>query len=190
MNRFRSDAPLILASASPRRRELLQMAGISFDIIPSCAEELPPGSLSVDRTVIENASRKASEVSKRFPNRTVLGADTLVTLNGTVLGKPHDREDAKRMLRLLSGNTHKVLTGICITDGKKTETALSVTDVTFRTLPEALIEQYVAIGECDDKAGAYGIQGRGCIFVDHLDGDYFGVMGLPICKVYRILSDF
>lgn len=182
--------PLLLASASPRRREILACAGIPFEVVPSFAEELSSAELPAEAAVIENAKSKAAEVASRFPGRVVLGADTLVTADGTALGKPRDREDAKRMLRLLSGRTHEVMTGVCITDGVHTETALSVTKVTFRKLDDTLIERYVATGECDDKAGAYGIQGKGCILVERLDGDYFGVVGLPICTVYDLLSHF
>lgn len=182
--------PLLLASASPRRAELLQTAGIPFECVPSSAAELPSGALPPDELVVENARRKAEEVSARFPGRLVLGADTMISLDGQALGKPSDRADAKRMLRALSGRTHEVLTGVCVTDGNKTVPALSVTRVTFRALDDALIERYVAGGECDDKAGAYGIQGRGCVLVERLDGDYFGVVGLPVCKIDEILADF
>lgn len=182
--------PLLLASASPRRAELLEKAGIPFVCVPSRADELPSGSCSPDRLVVGNARRKAEEVSSRFPGRVVLGADTMVVLEGQALGKPQDRTDAKRMLRALSGRVHQVMTGVCITDGSKTETALSVTSVTFRVLEDALIERYVASGECDDKAGAYGIQEKGCILVERLEGDYFGVVGLPICTVNKLLEQF
>lgn len=182
--------PLLLASASPRRAELLEKAGVPFLCVPSSSAELPSGALPPDVLVTENARRKAEEVSFRFPGRLVLGADTMIALDGQALGKPQDRADAKRMLRALSARTHEVLTGVCVTDGTRTETALSVTRVTFRTLDDALIDRYVATGECDDKAGAYGIQGKGCILVEHLDGDYFGVVGLPMCTIDKILSTF
>lgn len=182
--------PLLLASASPRRAELLEKAGIPFLCVPSSAAELPAGALPPDMLVAENARRKAEEVSSRFPGQLVLGADTMIALDGQALGKPQDRADAKRMLRALSARTHEVLTGVCVTDGTRTETALSVTRVTFRALDDALIDRYVATGECDDKAGAYGIQGKGCILVEHLEGDYFGVVGLPMCTIDKILSIF
>ena len=182
--------PLILASASPRRTEILQTAGIPFEVIPSRAEEVSHGSMSVEETVVENARRKALEVSARHPGRLVLGADTLVALEDAKLGKPRDRTHAKEMLRTLSGNTHSVLTGVCITDGNRVETALSVSRVTFRELSDALIEEYVASGECDDKAGAYGIQGKGCILVEKIHGDYFSIVGLPICTVRKMLEQF
>lgn len=182
--------PLLLASASPRRAKLLEKAGIPFTCVPSRADELPSNSCSPDILVVENARRKAEEVSSRFPGRVVLGADTMVVLEGQALGKPQDRADARRMLRVLSGRVHQVMTGVCITDGSKTETALSVTSVTFRVLEDALIERYVASGECDDKAGAYGIQDKGCILVERLEGDYFGVVGLPVCTVDKLLERF
>ena len=182
--------PLLLASASPRRAELLETAGIPFECVPSNADELPADTLPPDVLVMENARRKAEEVSVRFPGRVVLGADTMVVLDGQALGKPSDRSDAKRMLRALSGRTHQVMTGVCITNGETTETALSVTAVTFRVLDDELIERYTSGGECDDKAGAYGIQGRGCVLVERLEGDYFGVVGLPVCTVDKLLPRF
>ena len=182
--------PLLLASASPRRREILENAGILFEVVPSTAGEVAENSLSTEETVTENARRKALEVSRRFPGRLVLGADTLVEYGGVKLGKPRDREQAREMLRALSGNTHRVLTGVCITDGARTETALSVSYVTFRKLSDELIDAYVASGECDDKAGAYGIQGKGCILVEQIQGDYFSIVGLPICTVWKMLETF
>ncbi len=181
---------MILASASPRRMEILQTAGILFEVIPSGAEEVTENTLSVEETVVENARRKALEVSARYPGRLVLGADTLVAFGGAKLGKPKDRVHAKAMLKALSGNTHRVLTGVCITNGTRTETALSVSTVTFRKLSNKLIEEYVSSGECDDKAGAYGIQGKGCILVEKIEGDYFSIVGLPICTVWKMLEGF
>ena len=135
--------PILLASASPRRKEILQNAGILFEICPSDADELCMDGADIGAQVVENARRKACDVSAKYPSRVVLGADTLVTADGKALGKPRDREDAKRMLRFLSGRTHEVMTGICITDGACTKPALSVTRVTFRQLDDALIERYV-----------------------------------------------
>ncbi len=182
--------PLLLASASPRRKEILETAGILFEVCPSNAEELCADGIPVGTLVVENAKCKALEVSARHPERIVLGADTLVTADGKALGKPRDRAHAAEMLRFLSGRTHEVMTGVCITDGKTVKTALSVSRVTFRKLTDELIERYVATGECDDKAGAYGIQGKGCILVERIDGDYFSVVGLPICTVCQILEGF
>lgn len=180
--------PLLLASASPRRREILETAGIPFEVCPSCAQEICADGVSVGTLVTENAKCKALEVASRNPRRLVLGADTLVTADGKALGKPRDRAHAKEMLRFLSGRTHEVMTGICITDGTRTETALSVSRVTFRALSDELIERYAAMGECDDKAGAYGIQGKGCILVERIEGDYFSVVGLPVCLVCQMLE--
>ncbi|MBQ2255020.1 MAG: septum formation protein Maf [Clostridia bacterium] len=181
---------ILLASASPRRREILETAGIPFTVVPSFGEEICPQGLSVEEVVAENAKAKALEVSSRFPGQIVLGADTLVEYGGTKLGKPKDRAHAAEMLRFLSGKTHRVLTGVCITDGTNTKTEVSVSQVTFRTLSEELITAYVATGECDDKAGAYGIQGKGCILVEKIEGDYFSIVGLPICTVYKMLEEF
>ena len=181
---------ILLASASPRRKEILQTAGIAFEICPSDADELCLDGMDIGAQVVENATRKARDVSAKHQGRVVLGADTLVTADGKALGKPKDRADAKRMLSFLSGRTHEVMTGICITDGKCTKSALSVTRVTFRKLDDALIERYVASGECDDKAGAYGIQQKGCMLVERIEGDYFSVVGLPVCTVCQILEQF
>lgn len=166
-------------------------AGIPFTVWPSTVPELPPDTaLLPEQLTVENARRKAVEVSARFAGRIVLGADTLVALDGTVLGKPASREDAVRTLRFLSGRTHAVMTGICLTDGTRTVTDVSVTHVTFYPLSESQIEQYVSTGECDDKAGAYGIQERGSVLVERIQGDYFGVVGLPVGKVVRLLERF
>ncbi len=182
--------PILLASASPRRREILETAGIPFEVVPSFGEEICPAGLSVEEVVLANARAKALEVSSRFPGRVVLGADTLVEYGGEKLGKPKNRAHAAEMLRFLSGKTHRVLTGVCITDGKTVKGEVSVSRVTFRKLSEELIDAYVATGECDDKAGAYGIQGKGCILVEKIQGDYFSIVGLPICTVYKLLEEF
>ncbi len=182
--------PLLLASASPRRAELLRTAGIPFVCEPSQAEELPAGSCPPEALAVENACRKAREVSTRFPGRLVLGADTIVVLDGQTLGKPSDRADAARMLRILSGRTHKVMTGVCLTDGKRTRTDLCVTRVRFRALDDDRIARYVATGECDDKAGAYGIQGLGSVLVEGIKGDFFNVVGLPLCRIDKMLGNF
>lgn len=182
--------PILLASASPRRREILEAAGIPFEVVPSFGEEICPAGLSVEEVVLANARAKALEVSSRFPGRVVLGADTLVEYGGEKLGKPKDRTHAAEMLHFLSGKTHRVLTGVCITDGKTVKGEVSISHVTFRKLSEELIDSYVDTGECDDKAGAYGIQGKGCILVEKIHGDYFSIVGLPICTVYKLLEEF
>ncbi len=182
--------PILLASASPRRKEILQNAGIPFEVEPSRAEELKSGRFPPDVLVAENALQKASEVAARHPGRIVLGADTLVAIGDDILGKPKDREDAFRMIRALAGRTHRVLTGVSLVCGEKVMTDVEETTVRFRELTDDQIRAYVATGECDDKAGAYGIQGRGGVFVERIEGDYFNVVGLPLCKVNRMLETF
>ncbi|MDD6012518.1 MAG: Maf family protein [Oscillospiraceae bacterium] len=183
-------ADFILASASPRRRELLKNAGFDFEVAVSGADERLTEPLSPREMVTELACRKAHFVSRENPGRVVLGCDTLVALDDRVLGKPDNREQAKEMLRLLSGKTHSVYTGVCITDGSRTEKFCCQTAVTFRELSETAVESYVASGESDDKAGAYGIQGLGSVLVKEIDGDYFSVVGLPVSETARVLADF
>ena len=180
---------IILASGSPRRKEILSNAGIPFEVCVSEAEECASGK-TPEELVKENALRKAKAVSEKCPGCIVLGADTVVVFESSILGKPKDRSEARRMLRSLSGRTHRVLTGVALTDGSKTVTDVEVTEVHFRELSEEMIEGYLATGECDDKAGSYGIQGRGGVFVEGITGDYFNVVGLPLCKVNRMLADF
>lgn len=182
--------PVILASASPRRKEILQNAGIPFEVAVSHAEEVRGGQFTPAQLVEENAFRKAKEVSDRFPDRIVLGADTVVAAEGRILGKPANREEAFRMIRLLSGRKHSVLTGISIIGNGKVVHAVEETSVFFRDLSDEQIRAYIATGECDDKAGAYGIQGKAGVFVERIEGDYFNVVGLPLCKVNSLLEDF
>lgn len=183
-------ADFILASASPRRRELLKNAGFDFEVAVSGADERLAEPLSPREMVTELACRKAHFVSRENPGRVVLGCDTLVALDERVLGKPDNREQAKEMLRMLSGKTHSVYTGVCITDGSRTEKFCCQTAVTFRELSETAVESYVASGESDDKAGAYGIQGLGSVLVKEINGDYFSVVGLPVSETARVLADF
>ena len=180
---------LILASASPRRAEILSMLGYEFEIIPASCDENTHG-LTAKEAVGELARRKAQAVADLYPDRTVLGSDTLVTLEGKVLGKPKSEEDAANMLRTLSGKTHSVFTGISAVSGNKSVTETVEAKVTFRTLTEKEIADYIATGEPMDKAGAYGIQGKGAILVDSIEGDFFNVMGLPAARVYLLLKNF
>ncbi len=180
----------IVASASPRRKELLEKVGFSFEIIPSDADENTNGILSPDAIVKELAKRKAESVFKDNADAVVLGCDTIVEYCGTVLGKPSDRGDAKNMLRMLSGKTHNVHTGVCIMDKERTVSFVNTVKVVFYELSEELIERYVASGESDDKAGAYGIQGLGCVLVKGIEGDYFSVVGLPVAETVRVLWKF
>ena len=174
---------LLLASASPRRKELLS-AFCEFEIVPSHFEEAETGSAA--EVVLMNARGKAQEVLARFPDCRVLGADTVVALDQMILGKPKDREDAKRMLRLLSGRVHSVFTGVCIADGNGSEERVIETKVLFKTLSEKTIEDYVLSGTPLDKAGAYGIQDG--IVVASIEGSYSNVMGLPMEAVEEMLN--
>lgn len=182
---------IILASSSPRRKELLTLAGIPYHAISSDAEELKAdGILTPQQIAMENAYRKANDIFSSNRDSVVLGADTIVSIGNTVLGKPKSRDEARNMLEMLAGKTHTVLTGIAVISKEKTVRDICETSVTFRPLSDQLIEKYLDTGEYRDKAGAYGIQGKGCILVESLSGDYFNVMGLPICKVYKILESF
>lgn len=183
---------IVLASGSPRRREILEGLGLPFRVTVSGAEEnIDPGTppyLAVERLSL----LKAADAAKGQPeNALVIGADTVVVLDGEILTKPVDEEDAARMLARLSGRQHSVLTGISVMrrrDGK----AVSVfeeTKVCFRTLSEEEIMRYVSTGEPLDKAGAYGIQGRGSLLVERIEGDYFNVVGLPVCRLARLLAE-
>ena len=182
---------LILASHSPRRQELLRRAGFAFEVRPSRIEEiLRPGETAED-FACRAAQEKALEVAASCqPDGLILGADTVVVVNGELLGKPRDAEDARRMLRLLSGLTHRVITGVCVVRAPQEIKALKyeTTVVTFRHLDEEEIQRYLASGEPFDKAGAYGIQGLASRFVTRVEGCYFNVVGLPVALVYEILK--
>ena len=180
----------IVASASPRRRELLMNAGFSFEIIPSDADEALPEGIGTEEAVCLLAERKALAVLEGREDSVVLGCDTVVVLDDVILGKPSDREDAKRMIRMLSGRTHQVITAVCIAEKGRRETFSNVTEVEFYPLSEETVESYVATGESDDKAGSYGIQGYGAALVKGIKGDYFSVMGLPVAECVRVLSSF
>ncbi len=180
----------ICASASPRRREILASCGYDFEVIPSEADESIDEKMTPAETVMELSKRKALSVSEKHPGAVVFGCDTIVVLGNTILGKPRDEENAKNMLRMLSGKTHEVMTGVTITDRKKSYTFHEVSEVTFYELSEETIESYVASLEPMDKAGSYGIQGLGCVLVKGIKGDYFSIVGLPIAKTARVLSEF
>lgn len=183
---------LILASGSPRRKELFSEMGIRYKSLPSAFDESTvkisdPGKGVCDLALGKaRASRNAWEPQSREPF-VVLGADTLVVLDGQPMGKPKDENDAFSMLRSLSGREHSVYTGVAILDGEDEETFYSKTDVYFYDLSDEEIQKYIATGEPMDKAGAYGIQGIGRLLVRKIDGDYFTVVGLPVAEVYRAL---
>jgi len=182
-----SQARLILASGSPRRRELLAYFGLPFAIVPSDAEEIALGS-GLER-VAALARLKGAEVARRYPALPVLSADTLVCVDDLVLGKPTDAKDAQRMLRLLSGRWHSVYTGVCLRtpDGQVRE-KVDTTRVKFRALNAAEISRYVETGEPMDKAGAYAMQEIGGIFVERIDGSPTNVIGLPLAAVASLLQ--
>jgi len=181
---------LILASASPRRAGLLRAAGYSFRVIPSAVPELPLPGESAEKFAERAASEKARDVALRMGQGLVLGADTVVVVGKAILGKPRDSRDARRMLRLLSGRTHRVVTGVALwrAGGSLVGSGHSSTHVTFRKLSGAEVEWYVACGEPMDKAGAYGIQERAGLFVTGIRGSYSNVVGLPLELVYGMLG--
>lgn len=184
---------VVLASASPRRKELLQRAGVAFEVIPATGEEIITGE-NPREVVMELAFKKAKEVAGKLEANyggelLILGADTVVTYDGAVLGKPKDEADAVRMLSVLSGSTHSVFTGVAlIYQAKGTERVLNFyqeTRVTMYPMSPGEIQAYVRSGEPMDKAGAYGIQGRGTVFIEKIAGDYNNVVGLPMARVYQ-----
>ena len=180
---------IILASGSPRRKELLELADVPFEIVVSEVEETIGAYLSPSDIVMSLALQKASAVAENHSDHVVLGADTIVTYDSRILGKPSNEAEAKEMLRLLSGNT-QVYTGVAIISKEKTVTFYERTEVTFWGLTEEEIDVYVASKEPLDKAGSYGIQGKGSIFVQHIQGDYYSVVGLPIARLVRELKQF
>ena len=180
----------ILASASPRRKEILENAGFSFEIIVSDADETITETLTPDKTVEEIAKRKALSVWEEHKDAVVFGCDTVVAVEGKILGKPTDDEEAFSMLKMLSGKVHTVSTGVCICSAEKTEVFSNTTQVEFYPLSDETIRSYIASGEGRDKAGSYGIQGFGCVLIKEIKGDYFSVMGLPVSQSARVLADF
>ncbi len=185
------DKKIILASASPRRKEILQNLGLEFEVITSSAEEKVPDGLPPHIIVQELAMLKGADVAAKTKNALVISADTIVWLDGKMLGKPKDAEDAKYMLKMLSGNVHEVYTGVCVTHSGsgKSVSEYEMTKVYFRKLSGGEIERYIATGEPLDKAGAYGIQGKGCLLVEKIEGDYLNVVGLPAVSLAKILRE-
>ena len=181
---------LVLASASPRRVRLLREAGYDFDVAPAGIDESRIDAETADDYVSRLARDKAAAVAPRFPNRVVVGADTVVVLDGAVLGKPADDAAAIGMIGRLSGRCHDVLTGVALRLGGRVLGGVEVTRVTFATLDAARIRWYVETGETGDKAGAYAVQGIGSRFVERIEGSYTNVVGLPIPLVDRLLRQF
>ena len=182
---------IILASQSPRRQELLKLTGLPFAIRIADVDETMDKSLPVQQEVTRVSRMKAQAIaSGASPDDIVIAADTIVVIDGRELGKPHSEEEALAMLRLLSGRTHEVVTVLSVCKGSRIESEAVVTKVTFRALSDPEIRAYIRTGEPMDKAGSYGIQGYGAMFVSHLEGDYFSVMGLPLCPLCRMLRGF
>ena len=177
---------VILASQSPRRRELLSLVGIEHEVQPADIDETPwPDEAPVPHT--ERLARgKAQVIAARAPDALVIAADTIVVIDGAILGKPADIPEARAMLRRLSGRTHEVCTAMAVACGDRIESAVVRVPVRFRTLDDDTIARYVNTGEPMDKAGAYGIQGYGATIVEHIEGDYFAVMGLSLVTVVQL----
>ena len=190
MNNTAAGRRLILASGSPRRHDILCTAGIPHEIRVADADESLPAGIAPSNAVEMLSARKASAVLRTAAaDEIILAADTVVSLNGVILGKPLDEDDARAMLRAQSGNAQEVYTGITITDGHTTVTTHEKTIVRMRTIHEDEIEDYIASGDPMDKAGAYGYQSLAGVFVAGIEGDYFNVVGLPLCRVSTILRE-
>jgi septum formation protein len=189
VQRHSRPSALILASASPRRRELLEQAGVVFSVIPSNAEEHVLDGEAPTEYALRVAQAKAHEVAQHHPGHWVLGADTIVVTAGQILGKPRDRADAKRMLCLLSGQTHQVMTAFVLiaANGQEYRRQLVATTVIFESLSNEQIDSYLDTGEPFDKAGAYAVQGLGAALVEQVEGSYTNVVGLPLDEVLASL---
>ena len=179
---------IILASKSPRRKQLLSMMGLEFTVQTADIDETMDPSQTPAHEVAAVSARKAEKIAALHLQDVIVSADTIVVIDGKILGKPKDEQDAARMLRLLSGRTHTVYTGLTVYADGKANTQVVSTGVTFRDLSDAEIAAYIETKEPMDKAGAYGIQGKCAIFVDKIDGDYNNVVGLPVAAIYRELK--
>lgn len=182
---------IVLASKSPRRKELLGLLDLDFQIITADIDETMNPSLTVADEVARLSYEKAAAVKPKVsPDTIIISADTIVELGGKVMGKPKDKTDAFNMLKNLSGNTHNVLSGVTVMQGDRHISKTVVTAVTFRDISNEEINAYIETLEPMDKAGAYGIQGRGSKFVQKINGDYFNVVGLPVCELSLMLKEF
>ncbi len=185
---------LILASASPRRKELLALICSQYEVAPSKFDEgQVSDSLDPEERVLQLAKEKACEVADSITDGIVIGADTVVAIDGQILGKPADEADARRMLRLLSGRIHKVYTGVCViaveNDYCREILDTECTEVSFSELSDDVIDRYISTGEPLDKAGGYAIQGKGSVLIKGINGCYFNVVGLPIYRLAQLLED-
>ena len=190
LSRWSRRPALILASESPRRRELLAAVGVPFRVVPSGVDEVPRPGESPSRFVRRAALDKGEEVAGRYPSAFVLSADTIVVADGRILGKPRGRAEARRMLSRLAGREHKVYTAICLLCRERgyLDLGTEVTRVRFRPLTAAEIAAYARTGECDDKAGAYAAQGAGMLLIDRVGGSFSNVVGLPMTRVVAMLA--
>lgn len=181
---------LILASQSPRRRELMALLNLPFLVVPAIGDEVFDENLSIEDNLRNVAKSKTEEVFKQHPETTVVGGDTIVVFNNEILQKPKDEADARRMLEAFSGKTHEVWTAISMQSSKHSKNFVSKAKVTFYELNDKEIDDYIKLGECMDKAGSYNIDGYGALFIKEVEGDYFSIMGLPIAKVYQKLKKY
>ncbi len=180
---------IILASKSPRRREILEMLECEYRCVPADTDETVVEGMSPADTVMLFSSRKAEAVrAEAEKGDIILGMDTMVCIDGKLLGKPKDETDAFRMLRMLSGCHHNVVTGYTVICGDKKETGCVSADVYFKPLSDEEINWYISTKEPLDKAGAYGIQGKGSLFVESIDGDFFTIVGFPVCRVFEVIK--
>lgn len=177
---------LILASQSPRRKALMELFHVPFTVrVADIDETMDPKKPAYEE--VARVSRAKAEAVPHAPEDTVIAADTIVVCEGNVLGKPVDEQDAYRMLRLLSGRDHQVMTGLTVLQGNRCTVCTEVTDLHFRELTDEEIFSYIRSGETMDKAGSYGIQGGAALFCERMNGDYYNVMGLPVCRLWQIL---
>ena len=181
------DRKLVLASSSPSRKMLLEQAGVSFEVVVSGVDETVPASLSPAQTVELLAERKGKAVLPLRPDKPIIAADSVVSIDGLILGKPKDDQEAKATLRRLSGRTHQIFTGVCLLASGREEVFHQSTKVTFYPLTEEEIADYVALGESQGRAGAYGIEGIGVVLVQSIEGDYSNIVGLPVAETLRRL---
>ena len=183
------DLSVILASQSPRRRQLLELIGIRHEVRPADIDESVNAGELPERYAERLAREKSRTIAAQNPEALVIGADTIVVIDDIVLGKPQDVNDAERMLAMLSGRSHTVMTAVAVSHGDSIASGVEIVDVTFAPLDEHQIRDYVATGEPMDKAGAYGIQGYGATIVRRIDGDYFAVMGLSLVRLVALLRE-
>lgn len=183
---------LVLASFSPRRKSLLELLGIPFTIDPSMRAEVVDKAMEPEDVAKELSLQKAQDVASKYTDAVILGADSIVVLGKTIFGKPKNRKQAQEMLQRLQGTTHQIITGVTLLDTKikGTKTFSSISTVTLRPMREEEIAWYVATGEPMDKAGSYAVQGKGGIFVKEINGDYFGIVGLPLFQLVQELPSF